>query len=41
VALPLPDLVKVLRWLNPADHPVIEIGTTAEVNGSGRAQALT
>jgi L,D-peptidoglycan transpeptidase YkuD (ErfK/YbiS/YcfS/YnhG family) len=36
VALPLPDLVKVLRWLNPADHPVIEIGTTAEVNGSGR-----
>jgi L,D-peptidoglycan transpeptidase YkuD (ErfK/YbiS/YcfS/YnhG family) len=41
VALPLPDLVKVLRWLDPADHPVIEIGTTAEVNGAGRPQALT
>jgi hypothetical protein len=21
----------VLRWLDPADHPVIEIGTDAEV----------
>ena len=31
VALPLPDLLEVLRWLEPADHPVIEIGTDAEV----------
>jgi L,D-peptidoglycan transpeptidase YkuD (ErfK/YbiS/YcfS/YnhG family) len=31
IALPIPDLVKVLRWLEPADHPVIEIGTDAEV----------
>jgi len=31
VALPLPDLLAVLRWLRPADHPVIEIGTDAEV----------
>ena len=31
VALPLPDLLDVLRWLEPADHPVIEIGTSAEV----------
>ncbi len=31
VALLLPDLLKLLRWLNPADHPVIEIGTTAQV----------
>jgi len=37
VALPVPDLLTVLRWLNPADHPVIEIGTTAEVAGSLRA----
>jgi len=33
VALPLADLLKVLRWLNPAAHPVIEIGTDAEVKG--------
>jgi L,D-peptidoglycan transpeptidase YkuD (ErfK/YbiS/YcfS/YnhG family) len=31
VALPLQDLVDVLRWLEPADHPVIEIGTSAQV----------
>lgn len=31
VALPLSDLLEVLRWLKPADHPVIEIGTDAEV----------
>ncbi len=31
VALPVPDLLDVLRWLEPADHPVIEIGTDAEV----------
>ena len=38
VALRLADLLKVLRWLNPAAHPVIEIGTDAEV-GSGPAHA--
>ncbi len=31
VALHRPDLLAVLRWLNPRDHPVIEIGTAAEV----------
>ncbi|HEX3873880.1 MAG TPA: L,D-transpeptidase family protein [Solirubrobacteraceae bacterium] len=31
VALPVADLLSVLRWLNPTDHPVIEIGTDAEV----------
>jgi L,D-peptidoglycan transpeptidase YkuD (ErfK/YbiS/YcfS/YnhG family) len=31
VALPLADLLQVLRWLNPVKHPVIEIGTDAEV----------
>jgi len=31
VALPLADLVSVLRWLDPTEHPVIEIGTAAEV----------
>ena len=31
IALPITDLLKVLRWLEPADHPVIEIGTDAEV----------
>ncbi|HEY5317808.1 MAG TPA: L,D-transpeptidase family protein, partial [Solirubrobacteraceae bacterium] len=31
VALPLADLLKVLRWLHPAEHPVIEIGTDADV----------
>jgi L,D-peptidoglycan transpeptidase YkuD (ErfK/YbiS/YcfS/YnhG family) len=32
VALHIPDLLRVLRWLEPADHPVIEIGTNAEVS---------
>jgi len=31
IALPVPELLKVLRWLEPGDHPVIEIGTDAEV----------
>jgi L,D-peptidoglycan transpeptidase YkuD (ErfK/YbiS/YcfS/YnhG family) len=31
VALPIPDLLRVLRWLQPKDHPYIEIGTNAEV----------
>ena len=31
VALPLGDLVPVLRWLEPSKHPVIEIGTDSEV----------
>jgi L,D-peptidoglycan transpeptidase YkuD (ErfK/YbiS/YcfS/YnhG family) len=31
VALPMASLLGVLRWLSPADHPVIEIGTDAEV----------
>jgi len=31
VALPLADLLNVLRWLDPTEHPVIEIGTDAEV----------
>jgi L,D-peptidoglycan transpeptidase YkuD (ErfK/YbiS/YcfS/YnhG family) len=32
VALPLADLLKVLRWLDPAEHPVIDIGTDAEIH---------
>ncbi len=31
VALHIPELMSVLRWLEPADHPVIEIGTDAEL----------
>ncbi len=31
VALPESRLVEVLRWLRPSAHPVIEIGTDAEV----------
>jgi L,D-peptidoglycan transpeptidase YkuD (ErfK/YbiS/YcfS/YnhG family) len=31
VALPLGDLLHVLRWLRPGQHPVIEIGTDAEI----------
>ena len=31
VALHIPELLHVLRWLEPADHPVIEIGTDAEL----------
>jgi L,D-peptidoglycan transpeptidase YkuD (ErfK/YbiS/YcfS/YnhG family) len=37
IALPLADLLQVLRWLNPAEHPVIEIGTDAEVGSHGSA----
>jgi L,D-peptidoglycan transpeptidase YkuD (ErfK/YbiS/YcfS/YnhG family) len=32
VALPESRLLKVLRWLRPSDHPVIEIGTNAQVD---------
>jgi L,D-peptidoglycan transpeptidase YkuD (ErfK/YbiS/YcfS/YnhG family) len=31
VALPLANLLSILRWLDPTAHPVIEIGTNAEV----------
>jgi L,D-peptidoglycan transpeptidase YkuD (ErfK/YbiS/YcfS/YnhG family) len=31
VALPLASLLKVLRWLDPAKRPVIDIGTDAEI----------
>jgi L,D-peptidoglycan transpeptidase YkuD (ErfK/YbiS/YcfS/YnhG family) len=31
VALPRARLLAVLRWLRPAEHPVIEIGTDAEL----------
>lgn len=31
VALHITDLLHVLRWLEPAEHPVIEIGTDVEV----------
>ena len=31
VALPRDDLLEILRWLDPAAHPVIEIGTDAEI----------
>jgi L,D-peptidoglycan transpeptidase YkuD (ErfK/YbiS/YcfS/YnhG family) len=31
VALPIADLLRVLRWLGPTKHPVIEIGTDAEI----------
>lgn len=31
VALPKPRLLEVLRWLKPSAHPVIEIGTNAQV----------
>jgi L,D-peptidoglycan transpeptidase YkuD (ErfK/YbiS/YcfS/YnhG family) len=39
VALPVPELLHVLRWLEPADHPVIEIGTVAEVGHAPPAPA--
>lgn len=35
VALPQARLLEVLRWLRPADHPVIAIGTDAEVGEHG------
>lgn len=31
VALREPQLLKVLRWLRPSDHPVVEIGTTSQL----------
>jgi L,D-peptidoglycan transpeptidase YkuD (ErfK/YbiS/YcfS/YnhG family) len=31
VALPRPELLKLLRWLNPRDHPRIIMGRTATV----------
>jgi len=37
VALPIPDLLHVLRWLQPADHPLIEIGTDGEVGDMAAA----
>ncbi|MGO8907087.1 MAG: L,D-transpeptidase family protein [Solirubrobacteraceae bacterium] len=32
VALPKTELVRLLRWLMPSAHPIIEIGTDAEVD---------
>jgi L,D-peptidoglycan transpeptidase YkuD (ErfK/YbiS/YcfS/YnhG family) len=32
VALPGAELLRVLRWLRPSMHPVIEIGTNAQVH---------
>ena len=29
VALPMGELLRVLRWLRPSEHPMIEIGTNA------------
>jgi L,D-peptidoglycan transpeptidase YkuD (ErfK/YbiS/YcfS/YnhG family) len=31
VSLPRPDVIKVLRWLQPTDHPRIVMGTAATV----------
>jgi len=31
IALPLPQLLRVLRWLRPAREPLIVIGTSAEI----------
>lgn len=31
IALPETELLRVLRWLRPDEHPVIEIGTVSEV----------
>jgi L,D-peptidoglycan transpeptidase YkuD (ErfK/YbiS/YcfS/YnhG family) len=31
VSLPLPELLRVLRWLRPASSPVIAIGTRQEL----------
>lgn len=36
VALPEARLLEVLRWLRPVKHPVIEIGTDAELATAGR-----
>lgn len=32
VALPRTELLRLLRWLTPSAHPIIEIGTLAEVH---------
>ena len=32
VALPLAQLLSVLHWLDPSEHPVIEVGTDAELH---------
>ena len=32
VALPESELLDVLRWLKPSEHPVIEIGTNSQVD---------
>jgi cell wall-associated NlpC family hydrolase/L,D-peptidoglycan transpeptidase YkuD (ErfK/YbiS/YcfS/YnhG family) len=34
VAVPEPELLEVLRWLAPSAHPVIEIGTSGQVDPS-------
>ena len=39
VAVPIPELLRVLRWLEPADQPVIEIGTDAEVGRAATGSA--
>jgi L,D-peptidoglycan transpeptidase YkuD (ErfK/YbiS/YcfS/YnhG family) len=31
VSLPLPQLLRTLRWLQPAAHPLIAIGTVADL----------
>ena len=33
VSLPQSQLVRLLRWLRPAAHPAIVIGTAAEIRG--------
>lgn len=37
VAIPEGDLIRVMRWLNPADHPVISIGVGAAARAVLRA----
>lgn len=39
VALRIPNLLRVLRWLQPRAHAVIEIGTDAELGGVPPATA--
>ena len=36
VALPRTELLDVVRWLRQSEHPVIEIGTNAELAGTVR-----
>ena len=40
VALPEGQLLDVLRWLRPSAHPVIEIGTDAQVNPRPRTPSV-